>query len=58
MRLIFQASINSLPVIVVLTALIIVNFNWINIMEVKLFKDQDYYCDNAFTPVKTKQECF
>ena len=58
MKLIFHASINSLSIIVILTVIIILFFNWINILEVKLFKDQDYYCDNAFTAVKTKQECF
>ena len=25
---------------------------------VKVYKDDEYYCDNAFKAVKTKQECF
>ena len=58
MKLIFQASVKCLPFMVVLTALIVLFFNWINIILIKLYKDQDYYCDCPFAAAKTKQQCF
>ena len=30
---------------------------WISIVMVKVYKDDDYRCENAYISVKTKQEC-
>ena len=58
MKLIFQGIIKCLPFMFVLTVGILLIFSWINILLVKVFKDSEYYCDNAYEAVKTKNECF
>ena len=58
MKLIFQAFIRSLPFMMALLLGILLFFSWCSILQVKLYKDDEYYCDNAYISVKTKQECF
>ena len=58
MKLIFQAFLRCLPLIFIFTTGIVFFFTWISIMMVKVYKDDGYYCDNAYAAVGTKQGCF
>ena len=47
MKLIFQAFIRSLPFMMALLLGIVFFFSWCSILLMKLYKDDEYYCDNA-----------
>ena len=47
MKLIFQAVIKSLPFMIALLSGMVFFFIWFVILLIKLYKDDEYYCDNA-----------
>ena len=57
MKLIYQSLMRSFPFIASLLVGITFCLVWISIVMVKVYKDDDYYCDNAYKSAKTKQEC-
>lgn len=57
MRLVFQAVLRSLPQILRLVVAISFFFTWISIVMVKVYKDDEYHCDNAYAVAETKEEC-
>ena len=58
MKLIVQAISTSMPFMIVLITGVLSFFVWACVVMVRIYKDDEYYCDNAFRPVETKQECF
>ena len=58
MKLIFQAFVRCLPFMFVLILGFMLTPIWIDVILVKLYKDDRYYCDNAHDIVSTKQQCF
>ena len=57
-KLIFQAFVRCLPLLFAGFVCVIFLFSWIGVMMIKAYKEDEYYCDNAFKAVRTMQECF
>ena len=54
MKLIFEAFVKCLPFIFQLATVIVFLFTWSTIIGVKVYKEDGYYCHNAFKKVETK----
>ena len=58
MKLIYQSFLRCLPFVFVSFGSVLFFFTWISIVMVKVYKDDEYYCANAFKAVRTREECF
>ena len=54
MKLIFEAFVKCLPFIFQLATVIVFLFTWSTIIGVKVYKEDGYYCHDAFKKVETK----